>query len=216
MFNGHLRIEMGNQQILKGDSRWVSSRSAAVLEEDRSDRAKSSKQLVPDRTLAAIMMTDMVGYSKEMEANEERAYSKLLEHNTIIRKYINENRGEEVKTIGDAFLVRFRSASDALEAALGIQKRLANINSDKEEAQQIWVRIGIHIGDVMLMEDDVFGNGVNVATRIEPLAEPGGICISGDVYNVVRKSIEIKVLSLGKRKLKNIADVPEIFKVLID
>jgi CheY-like chemotaxis protein len=172
--------------------------------------------MYPHRALAAIMITDIVGFSKEMEKNEEHAYSKLLIHNEMIRKSISKNRGEEIKTIGDAFLVRFKSAVDAVKAAMNIQNKFLRYNKDKKDVDQILVRIGIHIGDILIEDNDVFGNGVNVASKIEPLAEPGGICISADAYNVVKKSIDIKVLSLGIKELKNIKDSPEIFKILID
>ncbi len=172
--------------------------------------------MYPDRALAAIMLTDIVGFSKEMEDNEERTYSKLLIHNEMIRKSISKNRGEEIKTIGDAFLVRFKSTVDAVKAAMNIQNQFLRYNKDKKDVDQILVRIGIHIGDLLIEDNDVFGNGINVASKIEPLAEPGGICISADAYNVVKKSIDIKVLSLGIKELKNIKDSPEIFKILID
>jgi len=170
----------------------------------------------PDRALAAIMVTDIVGFSKEMENNEEHAYSKLLIHNEMIRKNISKNKGEEIKTIGDAFLVRFNSAVDAVKAGMNIQRQLSKYNRHRREVDQIWVRIGIHIGDILIKDNDVFGNGVNIASKIVPLAEPGDICISGNVHNVVKGSIDIDVSSLGRKELKNIEDSPEIFKILID
>jgi len=172
--------------------------------------------MYPDRALAAIMITDIVGFSKEMEDNEERTYSKLLIHNEMIRKNIKKNKGEEIKTIGDAFLVRFKSAVDAVKAGINIQNQFLKYNNDRKSVDQILVRIGIHIGDILIKDNDVFGNGINIASKIEPLAEPGGICISADAYNVVKNSIDIKVLSLGRKELKNIEDPPEIFKILIE
>lgn len=169
----------------------------------------------PDRELSAIMMTDIVGFSKEMETNEEHTYSKLLVHNEIIRKSISKNRGEEIKTIGDAFLLRFKSAVDAVEAGMNIQNQLLKYNKDRKKDDQILVRIGIHIGDVLIEDNDVFGNIINIASKIEPLADPGGICISEDAYNIVKKSMDFDILSLGKKELKNIKDPPEIFKILM-
>ncbi len=168
----------------------------------------------PDRELSAIMMTDIVGFSKEMENDEEHTYSKLLVHNEIIRKSISKKRGEEIKTIGDAFLVRFKSAVDAVEAGMNIQNRLLRYNKDRKKNDQILVRIGIHVGDVLMKDNDVFGNIINIASKIEPLADPGGICISEDAYNIVKKSIDFDILSLGKKELKNIKDPPEVFKIL--
>jgi len=215
MDNGHLRIERVKRQYPKKDNPWVSGESARAFTEDTQEAINSTDELTLDRTLAAIMITDIVGFSKQMENDEEHTYSKLLIHNEIVRKNIAKSKGEEIKTIGDAFLVRFKSTVDAVRAAMNIQKEFLRYNKDKKKVDQILVRIGIHIGDILIRDNDVFGTGVNVASRIEPLAEPGGICISADAYNVVRKSIDIKVLSLGKKELKNIEDPPEIFKILI-
>ena len=216
MNNKHLRIETGNQQYLNKDNPWVSEKSGRLFAESTQETINKSNKLTSDRALAAIMITDIVGFSKEMENNEEHTYSKLLIHNEIIRKTIENNKGEEIKTIGDAFLVRFKSAVDAIESGMDIQKEFLEYNKDKKEVDHILVRIGIHIGDILIRNNDVFGNGVNVASRIVPLAERGGICISADVYNIVKSSLDIKVLSLGKKELKNIKDSPEIFKILIE
>ncbi len=205
MFNGHLRIEALNRH------RWserTAGRATAVESAPGADA-------IPQRTLAAIMITDMVGFSKDMESREEKTYQKLLVHNELIRRNISVNRGEEIKTMGDAFLVQFKSAVDAVRAGIGIQSDFSRYNKDKPEPERILVRIGIHIGDVLLVGKDVIGNGVNVASRIEPLADPGGICISGDVYNVVKKSIELHVLRLGRRELKNIQDSPDLYKIVV-
>lgn len=170
----------------------------------------------PDRELAAIMATDIAGFSSEMENNEEHTYSKLLIHNEIVRKNIVKNKGSEIKTIGDAFMVQFKSAVNAVKAGISIQKEFLEYNKDKEKPDRILVRIGIHVGDIFIVDNDIFGNGVNIASRIESIAEPGGICISSDVYNVVKKLIDIKVLSLGKEVLKNIKDPPKLYKILVE
>ncbi|MCG8616914.1 MAG: adenylate/guanylate cyclase domain-containing protein [Desulfobacterales bacterium] len=209
MYNGHLRIEAVNRQ----STAWGKKASGTVLT-DTDENGTSRDTLVPERSLAAILLTDMVGFSRKMEAEEEATYSKLLLHNEIIRSHIKAHNGREIKTIGDAFLVRYASAVDAVRSAMGMQGDLAAHNSGKPEAEQILIRIGIHIGDVLVMDGDVFGNGVNIASRIEPLAEPGGICISADMYNLVKKSIDIQVLSLGRKELKNIREAPEIFKIV--
>jgi class 3 adenylate cyclase len=117
--------------------------------------------------------------------------------------------------MGDAFLVRFASAVSAVRSATNIQRDLSIYNESVDTASKIMVRIGIHIGDVLVMGQDVLGNGVNVAARIETLAEPGGILISADVYNLVKKSIDIKVLNLGRKELKNIKDTPELYKIVL-
>jgi len=217
MYNGHLRIEAVNQQHLLGENPWLTQGSRSVLDEDPERKGHEKPgDLVPLRTLAAIMITDIVGFSKDMEKDEDRTYTKLMNHNKIIRTVIGGHRGEEIKTIGDAFLVHFKSAVDAVKAGVAIQTEFRQYNKGKPEKNHIMVRIGIHVGDILIMDKDLLGNGVNIAARIEPLAEPGGICISADVYNVVKKVMSLNVINIGRKELKNIADAPEIFKVLID
>ncbi|MCP4687581.1 MAG: adenylate/guanylate cyclase domain-containing protein, partial [Desulfobacterales bacterium] len=171
---------------------------------------------VPGRRHYAIMLTDIVGFSQGMEVDEDHAYLKLLKHNEIIRGAISKNNGDEIKTIGDAFLVRFKNAADAVRASIEIQHRLAAFNLHKEMPERIMIRIGIHIGDIMITEDDVFGTGVNIASRVEPLAEPGGVCITKDVYDAVRSALKIRTRPLGPRKLKNIKEPVEIYRVRIE
>lgn len=179
------------------------------------DRAGKKTDASPQRELSAIMMTDIVGYSGSMERDEQRAYRMLLEHNNIVRAAVVKFRGREVKTIGDAFFVVFRSAADAVDCAIAIQRSFMESNANKEDADRIMIRVGIHLGEVMITANDVFGDGVNIAARIEPLAEPGGICLSGEVYSVVRKKIEYKFEQLEGVKLKNIAIAPDIYRVVM-
>jgi class 3 adenylate cyclase len=207
MFNGHLLVEMENQRSL------LQQRSPQV-EEPALDSVKKSSS--PKRALAAVMMTDIAGFSKSMEIDEEKTYEKLLKHKNIVREEVSSNNGEVIDNVGDAFFIRFDSAVDAVSVALNIQKRFLKHNKGKDENEQIWIRIGVHLGDILFMENDVFGNGVNIAARIEPMAEPGGICVSGDVYNVVKKSIDLKAVSLGRKEMKNISDAPEVFRILIE
>ena len=145
------------------------------------DRAGKKTDAAPGRELSAIMMTDIVGYSGSMERDEQRTYRMLLEHNNIVRAAVVKFRGREVKTIGDAFFVVFRSAADAVDCAISVQRSLMEFNANKEDADRIMIRVGIHLGEVMITANDVFGDGVNIAARIEPLADPGGICLSGEV-----------------------------------
>jgi class 3 adenylate cyclase len=217
MYNGHLRIEAVNQQHLRGENPWVTQGARSILGDyQKKEDHEKPGDLVPLRTLAAIMLTDIVGFSKDMEKDETLTYAKLMNHNKTIRTVISQHRGEEIKTIGDAFLVRFKSAVDAVRAGVAIQRGFRGYNAQRPEEERILVRIGIHIGDILIMDRDVLGNGVNIAARIEPLAEPGGICISADVYNVVKNVISLNVLNIGRKELKNIADAPEIFRVFID
>jgi class 3 adenylate cyclase len=218
MYNDHLRIEIVNRSQLSDDTKWSSKSSESVIQKnDITDKAMfNTSELTPKRTLAAIMLTDMFGFSKDMEICEGATYEKLLKHHEIIRKEIATNNGKEIKTIGDAFLIKFASAVDAVKSAINIQKKLSDYNETVEDPKKIKVRIGIHIGDVLIMGDDVIGNGVNIAARIEPLAEVGGICISSDVYNIIRKALDIKVVNIGRKELKNIQDAPEIYRIVLE
>src|ERR1700755_1630973 len=133
------------------------------------------------RRLAAIMFTDMVGYSALSQRDDKLALELLEEHRRLLREIFPRFNGTEIKTIGDAFLIEFNSALEAAQCAIAIQRTLAHRNADAPADRQIQVKIGIHIGDVVHRGGDVYGDGVNIASRIEPLAAAGGICVSMDV-----------------------------------
>jgi class 3 adenylate cyclase/TolB-like protein/Flp pilus assembly protein TadD len=167
------------------------------------------------RKLAAIMFTDMVGYSALAQRNEALALELLEEHRRLLRALFPKFNGSEVKTIGDAFLVEFHSALEAVQCAIEIQRTLAKRNPDLPPARQIQLRIGIHIGDVVHRDGDVYGDGVNIASRIEPLADAGGICVSMDVERQIRHSLEVGLVKLGATELKNIRTPMELFRVML-
>ncbi len=168
------------------------------------------------RKLAAIMFTDMVGYSALSQRNEALALQLLEEHRSLLRALFPRSNGREVKTIGDAFLVEFHSALEAAQCAIEIQRTLAKRNHDVPAARRIEVRIGIHIGDVVQRADgDVLGDGVNIASRIEPLAGANGICISVDVERQIRNTIEASLVKLGATELKNIQVPMELFRIVL-
>src|SRR5262245_12530839 len=143
------------------------------------------------RRLAAIMFTDIVGFSRQMGADETRMLRLLDIHNQIIQQAASEHHGTVIKTVGDAFLVDFPSVVHAVQCAQQIQTQLQTHNTAKASAEQIHVRIGIHLGDIVQREGDVFGDGVNIASRLQGLAEPDTVCISDVVYRDVSKKLDL-------------------------
>src|SRR6201993_2968692 len=168
-----------------------------------------------ERKLAAIMFTDMVGYSALSQRDGKLALELLEEHRQILRKIFPEFNGTEIKTMGDAFLVEFGSALEAAQCAIEIQRTLAKRNADAPAARQIQVRIGIHIGDVVHRGGDVYGDGVNIASRIEQLAGAGGICVSMDVERQIRNAVETRFEKLAPTELKNISVPMDLFRVVL-
>jgi adenylate cyclase len=167
------------------------------------------------RRLAAVMFTDIAGYSALTHADETRALGMLEEHRGIVRLALARFGGREVKTMGDGFLVEFSSALNALRCAEEIQTRVHERNETAGPANRIVLRIGIHLGDIVDTEGDLFGNAVNVAARIEPFAEPGGICVSRQVYDQVRSTSRLSLVSAGTHELKNIPEPLELFHVVL-
>src|SRR6201993_4657166 len=168
-----------------------------------------------ERKLAAIMFTDMVGYSALSQRDGKLALELLEEHRQILRKIFPEFNGTEIKTMGDAFLVEFNSALEAAQCAIEIQRALAKRNADAPAERQIELKIGIHIGDVVHRAGDVYGDGVNIASRIEPLAGAGGICVSMDVERQIRNAVETRFEKLAPTELKNISVPMELFRIVL-
>jgi len=167
------------------------------------------------RKLAAIMFTDMVGYSALAQRNEALALELLEEHRALLRSLFARFNGTEIKTIGDAFLVEFHSALEAAQCAVEIQRTLAKRNHDVGADRRIEIKIGIHIGDVVHRGGDVYGDGVNIASRIEPLAGAGGICVSMDVERQIRNALEAKFEKLAPTELKNISVAMDVFRIVL-
>src|ERR1700756_597379 len=167
------------------------------------------------RKLAAIMFTDMVGYSALSQRDDKLALELLEEHRELLRKIFPRFNGTEIKTIGDAFLVEFNSALEAAQCAIAIQRALAKRDADAPAERQIQVRIGIHIGDVVHRGGDVYGDGVNIASRIEPLADAGGICVSMDVERQIRNALETRFEKLAPTELKNISVAMDLFRIVL-
>jgi serine/threonine protein kinase/TolB-like protein len=185
------------------------------IEKNRSLHKVSRKLKNEQRRLAAIMFTDMVGYSAITQKNESLALELLEEHREILRSHFPRHSGNEVETIGDAFFVEFNSALEAVECAIEIQKSLFERNKSVPEAKQIRIRIGVHLGDVVHSGQNVLGDGVNIAARIEPLAHSCGICVSQDVARQIQNKIELPIIQIDRAKLKNIQLPVEVFAVVL-
>jgi len=161
------------------------------------------------------MFTDMVGYTALTQKDESFAMTLLEEHRSIVRPFFTRHSGREVKTIGDAFLVEFDSALEAVRCAFDIQQSLHELNNNRPADRKVQLRIGVHLGDVIHSDGDVYGDAVNVASRIEPLAPPEGICISEEVQRQVRNKFEFPMLSVGRKELKNVGEAVEAFQVVL-
>ena len=167
------------------------------------------------RKLAAIMFTDIVNYSDMMNKDEKTALSLLDEHNKLVRQQFDEFNGTEIKNTGDGFLVKYDSSLDSVNSAISIQKSLELHNSTREVNEQINLRIGIHLGDIEEKDGDIHGDGVNIASRIEPYSESGGICISRQIYDQVNNKIKFEIENTGEKKLKNIAKPVELYNITL-
>jgi adenylate cyclase len=168
------------------------------------------------RKLAAIMFTDIVGYTALTQNNESNALQVLQKHNEILKPIFPKHHGKEIKTIGDAFLAEFASALEAVLCAVEIQESLYKHNKSSSDSDyKIKIRIGIHLGDVIYRENDVFGDAVNIASRIQPLAEPGGICVSEQVYDQIRNKISYEMIKLEQVKLKNVFVPIDIYQIVL-
>src|SRR5712691_3253613 len=162
------------------------------------------------------MFTDLVGYTAMAQRNESLALELLERHNTMLRSIVKQHRGREVKTVGDAFLLEFGSALEAVLCAIEIQSVLDEQNKLVGGTERILVRIGIHVGDVIHRGGDVFGDAVNIASRIVGVAEQGGICISGQVYAQVVNKLEYPLLKISGQTLKNVAQSIDLYRVVLE
>ena len=170
-----------------------------------------------ERRLAAILAADMVGYSRLMEADEVGTLARLKTHRLeLIDPAIIKNKGHIIKTTGDGMLVEFRSVTEAVQCAVEVQRRMARRNADVPPARWIQFRIGINLGDILIEEGDIFGDGVNVAARLEALAEPGGVCVSAAVRDQVGDRLDVAFEDLGEQTVKNIARPLHAFRVVLE
>ena len=166
------------------------------------------------RRLAAIISADVVGYSKMMGQDEAGTLSRLKSLRAeFLHPSIAEYGGRIVKTTGDGTLIEFSSAVDAVSHAVDVQRGMAERNAKLPADQQIHLRLGINVGDIIIDGDDIFGDGVNVAARIEALAEPGGICISSRVHEYVGDRLDLAFEDIGPQSMKNIAEPVRVYRI---
>ena len=169
------------------------------------------------RKLAAILAADVVGYSRLMGKDEKGTLDMLREHRErIIQPKIDEHDGRIVKLMGDGILAEFPSAVEAVQCAVEFQYLVTEHNADIPEEKQIIYRVGINIGDIVVDDEDIFGDGVNVASRLERLAEPNGICIARNVFNQVKEKLDLTFEHIGAKEVKNIAEPITVYRVVMD
>ncbi len=163
--------------------------------------------------LAAIMFTDIAAYSRMMEEDEPRTIRVLHAHNDVVLPIVAAHSGEVVDTIGDALFVMFPSVQNAVQCALDVHQAVATHNSAEGQDLRFQLRIGIHLGEVLEEDGRIYGNGVNIAARVQPLAQPGGLCITEYAYQQVRSKMRLDAESIGRPQLRNISRPIEVFRV---
>jgi adenylate cyclase len=170
-----------------------------------------------EHRLAAVLAADMAGYSRLMEADEQGTLARLRTHRIeLIDPAIAKNQGRIIKTTGDGMLVEFQSVGDAVRCAAEMQIRMRRRNTDVPEDRRVQFRIGINLGDIIFDEGDIYGDGVNVAARLEQLADVGGVCVTQAVYEQVSDRIEVKFEDLGEKSLKNILRPVRVWRAVLD
>src|ERR1700674_2882862 len=167
------------------------------------------------RRLAAILAIDVVGYSRLMGEDEAGTARAVREHREADRSIVVNSGGRIVKTMGDGLLLEFPSVVATVECAVTIQELMVERNADVPEAKRIVYRIGVNLGDVLIEGDDILGDGVNIAARLEGLCEPGGVLVSGTAYDHVRGRIDADFIDLGEKDLKNVARPVRVYAVRI-
>ncbi|KXF75112.1 guanylyl cyclase [Paramesorhizobium deserti] len=170
-----------------------------------------------EQRLAAILAVDMAGYSRLMEADESGTLARLRAHRIeLIDPAIAKNKGRIIKTTGDGMLVEFQSVTDAVKCAVEVQQRMKRRNSDVSQDRRIEFRIGINLGDIIFDDEDIFGDGVNIASRIEQLADIGGICVTAAVATQIADRLEVPIEDLGEKMLKNISRPIRLYRIGFD
>jgi TolB-like protein/class 3 adenylate cyclase len=184
------------------------------VQDSREDPSVPSSRA--ERRLAAILAADVVGYSRLMEKDEAGTLERLkAHHKELVEPLIAEHRGRIVKLMGDGTLCEFASVIDAVECAVAIQRGMAGRERDVLEAERVRFRIGVNLGDVIVEGEDIYGDGVNVAARLEGLAEPGGVCVSGKVRDETHKRLDLAFTPMGVQRVKNLVEPVEAWRVVL-
>jgi adenylate cyclase len=169
-----------------------------------------------ERRLAAILAADVAGYSRLMGQDEAGTLARLRAHRReLIDAKIGEHKGRIVKTTGDGLLIEFPSVVEAVACAVAVQRGMTDRNDSVREEQRIVFRVGVNLGDIIVEDGDIHGDGVNVAARLEALAEPGGICVSGTVRDHIGDRLDVTFDDLGDQNLKNIARPVKVYRVRV-
>jgi adenylate cyclase len=169
----------------------------------------------PIRKLATILNADVVGFSRLMGADEEETLRTLKEREQLIHQLVLEHHGRSFGTAGDSFMIEFASPVEAVRCAVACQESLGKINADQPLNRRFLLRIGVNLGDVMLDGENLYGDGVNIAARLQSLADPGGICISQSVYELVRHRLTVGFEDIGKQSMKNIMEPVQAYRVVV-
>jgi adenylate cyclase len=168
------------------------------------------------RRLTSILCADVKSYARLMESDETRTIGTLRQYRAAMDALIERHDGRTINTWGDAVIAEFSSVVEAVQCAIEVQRELSVRNRDLPAAEQMWFRIGINLGDVMVEDDDLYGEGVNIAARLQELAEPGGILISGPVYDLVRNKLSVGFEHLGQQAIKNVTEPVISYRILLD
>ena len=191
--------------------RWKSSKG---IDQD-AKVVGEPERLVEGRRLGAVMFTDMVGYTALTQRDEILTLRILEEHRRLLRPLFRKYEGREIKTLGDGFMIEFPSALEAVQCSLEIQLAVSNFNANRPPGERFSLRIGIHLGDVIHKDNDVYGDAVNIASRVVPLCAPGSICVTEQVYSQVKNRLDKPFVSMGKRKLKNVETRVHVFSLSV-
>ena len=172
--------------------------------------------MASERRLAAILSADVAGYSRLMAEDEQGTIQTLTAYRSLINSLVGDHHGRVVDSPGDNLLAEFPNALDAVQCAVEVQGVLRVRNQSLAESRQMSFRIGVHLGDITAEGDRIYGDGVNIAARLEALAEPGGVCISAAVHEQVRGKLELGYVDLGEQEVKNIPDPVRVYRVSIE